>query len=272
MPTHLDGDDFEALRRIDVLVDGLADATSRLAIPEVDSDLYRDDQETAVPGFASSIAYSAMSTAVCGLQGFQALLAGVEKLQRSTTFGYVHRSAILGACEAYWVLRPDDRDVRVSRANHAALRRLNDEIDSKTDIQSMNRLFQDDRAVTDEELDELRENRSRISRQVGGAPASLTRTFKEVASALENDGILQDEDAEHYSQVLRSQWRISSADAHGGSWQHRFSDPLAPNDDPQSPMITRVADVGMIIAKAFTAAAIAGYACQYWEQRLKFGS
>lgn len=268
MPAQLNEDDFEALNRIDVILEGLTEAASRLDLPEPDSDLFHDDQETAVPGFASAIAHSAMSTAVCGLQGFQALWLGIEKLQRSNTFGYVHRSALLGACEAYWVLRPDDREVRVARANHAALRRLNDEIDSKTDIQSMTRLFQDDRAVTDEELTQLRDVRSECSRSVGGAPASLTRMFKEIASDLERDESLQGEDAEHFSQVLRSQWRVSSADAHGGTWQHRFSDPLAPDHDPDLLVPRRVADLGMIIAKAFTVAGIAGYACHFWEQRI----
>lgn len=268
MPAALSDDDFQALRRIDVLVEVLADATSRLAVPQPGSDLHDDDHVAAIPGGAvSGIVYSAMGMAVCGLQGFQALCLGVEKLHLSTTFGYVHRAALLGACEAYWVLCPDDRAERVKRARHATLRRLNDEIESKTDIQSMTRLFQDDRVVTDEELTELHSRRAECSRHVGGKPASLTRTFKEVASDLESDGFLAGDDAEHFSQVIRSQWRVSSADAHGGSWQHRFNDPLSPQDDPDSPVRQRVADFGMIIAKALTAAEIAGFACRYWEQR-----
>ena len=270
MPTEISEDDFNALRRIDAIVEVLADASSRLAMPEPDSELHTDDQAAAIPGhIVSGIAYSAMSTALSGLQGFQALCLGVEKLQRSTTFGYVHRAALLGACEAYWVLRPDDRTERVMRAKHATLRRLNDEIKSKIDIQSMTRLFQDDRMVTNEELAELRNLRAECSRHVGGSPASLTRMFEEVASDLENDGYLINGDAEHFSQVIRAQWRISSADTHSASWQHRFNDPFAPEDDQNTLVLQRVADVGLIFAKALTAAEIADFACHFWEHRSK---
>lgn len=270
MTTEISEDGFNALRRIDTIVEVLADASSRLAIPEPDSDLHADDQAAAIPGhIVSGIAYSAMGAALSGLQGFQALCLGVEKLQRSTTFGYVHRAALLGACEAYWVLRPDDRTARVNRANHATLRHLNDEIKSKTDIQSMTRLFQDDRMVTNEELAELRNLRARCSRHVGGNPASLTRMFEEVASDLENDGYLIKDDAEHFSQVIRAQWRISSADAHSASWQHRFNDPFAPEDDQNTLVLQRRADVELIFAKALTAAEIADFACHFWEQRSK---
>lgn len=247
MANKLDEDDLKALHRIDVIVGGLIDATARPPSPEPGSELQHDDQATALPGYASSIVSSAMTTAACGLQGFQALCMGIEKFRRSITFGYVHRAALLGACEAYWVLRPDDMEVRIQRANHVTLRLLNDEIASKSDIQTMTMLFQDDRMVTDDELVELRKRRDECSRVVGRKPETFTQIFKEAATDLENDSYFQGYDAEHLSQVLRSQWRISSADAHGRIWQHRFNDPLAPETDPGSPPPQRVADLSLII-------------------------
>ena len=268
MTSELYEDDFAALARIDVLVGNLESATSRFNVAESGSELHEDDESTASPGYAGSVIASAMNAATCGLQGFQALCIGMEKLRRSTTFGYVHRAALLGACEAYWVLSPHDRNERVHRANHAALRLLNDELESKTDIQSMTKLFQDDRVVTDEELVAIKDRRDSFSRAVGGKPISLTRMFKEVAKDLVNEGSFQGADTEHFSQVVRSQWRVSSADAHGRIWQHRFNDPIAPDNDSDSPTPQRVADMGLIISKALTVAEIADQARQLWEQRI----
>lgn len=143
MTNELHEDDLTALTRINAIVEKLNSAASRFDIPEPGSELHCDDEATALRGYSTSLVSAAMSTTLCGLQGFQALWMGVEKLQRSTTFGYVHRAALLGACEAYWLLRPNDREERVRRANHATLRALKDEIASKSDIQTMTRLFQD---------------------------------------------------------------------------------------------------------------------------------
>ena len=268
MADELDEDDFTALRRIDMIVEKLEQATSRLNVSEPGSELYDDGQATAETGYAASVVSSAMSAATCGLQGFQALWAGMEKFRRSTTFGYVHRSALLGACEAYWLLRPDDRVERVRRANHATLRLLNDELESKTDIQTMTELFRDDRMVTDAELTAIKDRRDTFTRAVGGAPSSLTRMFRELEEDFGSESAFQGADAKHFSQVVRSQWRVSSADAHGRIWQHRFNDPLSPNHDPESPTAQRVADPGMIIAKALTVAEIADLARQLWEERI----
>lgn len=270
MTNELDEDDLKALRRIDTFVEKLESATSRFDVPEPGSELHDDGLAIAVPGYSGGLVAAAMSTALCGLQGFQALCSGVEKLRRSNTFAYVHRSGLLGACEAYWLLRPADRQERVRRANHATLRALTDEISSKSDIQTMTRIFQDDRKVTDGELIALRELRKSCSEAIGRKPDTLTRMFKEVANDLENDSYFQEQgdDAETLSQIFRSQWRISSADAHGRTWQHKFNDPLTPDNDPDSPTPKRTADVGLIIAKALTVAEIADLARQLWARRM----
>ncbi|WP_172171601.1 hypothetical protein [Brevibacterium sp. CT2-23B] len=267
MAQYLDDDDYEALDRIDQMVSDIRATADSLTVPDSGTELDQDDEETVGERTASRVVSASITSALCGLQGFQALWAGGEKLQRGTTFGLVHRTALLGACEAFWVIRPDDRESRVRRANASALRQLNDEILSKEDIQTMDRLFQDDREVTDEELEGLRSIRTDLTHAVGGRPPSLTTMFKEVASDLISDEFFADEDVEHFSQVLRSQWRTSSADAHGASWQHRFSDPLAEDQEYDSPVVKRVADLGMVIAKAYTAAGIARYAAHIWEQR-----
>lgn len=270
MVIEVDGEDAAALRQIWQVTDRIAAAVAQPREAAPGTSLSEDDQLTQLEGLASAVIWKSMSLCVEGLQAFAALWLGSEVLSRSTAFGFAHRPALIGACQAAWILGADDRDERLRRVHSVALTMTNDELDSKTDIASMQHIFQDDRRVRQSELDDLVRRRSALSRQLGGNPISLTRVFRELALALPAHRFFANDDAEQLGETLRAQWRTHSADCHGGGWQHRFSDPLSSNDDPNSLEVRREADVGMIIAKTMTAAMVGLTALEDWQEQAGF--
>lgn len=270
MVIQVSGDDGAALEQIGLVTNRIAVAVSEVRVAPIGSPLGEDDRHTVLEGLASAIIWKSLSHCLQGLQAFAALWLGSEMLSRTTAFGFAHRPALMGACQAAWVLSPAERDERLRRVHSVALAMTNDELESKKDIASMTHIFQDDRRIRESEMNELTERRRMLSSRVGGNPVSLTRMFRELACSLPKHKYFADKEADELGEMLLAQWRTHSADCHGGGWQFRFSDALADDDDPESLEVHREADVGMVIAKAMTAAMVGLVALEDWQERANF--
>ncbi|WP_413450800.1 hypothetical protein AA0Y32_02190 [Georgenia phoenicis] len=128
------------------------------------------------------------------------------------------RSALLGASHAVWVLCSEDREERVRRGLALAEHDLKDMSDYFRDyLEDDDRLHED---VSQDLLDAMRaryesikRQRTAIAQQLGGKPPNATRILREAALYL-----TRRERDSWQLRALRSEWRMSSASAHGRLW------------------------------------------------------